>query len=199
MDGGVEDAGAVEMRREAAAPRKRERLLEVGTRDRPAADGVLERKQARAREVRIVRADRRLDFGQVERAVGAVGEHARVDRAEHAHAARLVAVAVLLRANDHLVAALAVRHERSEIRLRARGEEERRLEAEERRGVLLQAVHRRVVAEDIVAERRLDHGAAHAGGGPGDGVGTKVDHVVHAAVLWVVCPSSGEPPCLHYA
>jgi len=73
------------------------------------------------------------------------------------------------------------------------------LEAEERRGVLLQAVHRRVVAEDIVAERRLDHSAAHAGGRSGDGVGTKVDHVVHAAVLWVVCPSPGEPPCLHYA
>src|SRR3954471_3313864 len=51
MHRGVEDARAIEMRGEAAAARQRQRLLEIGAADRTATDGVLEREQARAREV----------------------------------------------------------------------------------------------------------------------------------------------------
>ena len=122
MDRGVEDPRAVEMRGEAAAPGERERLVQVVAGDRPAADGVLQREQTRAREMRIVGVDRRLDLRKLERAVGAVRQRPRVDGSEHGDAARFVTIAVLFGADDHFVAALAVAHQRREVRLRARGE-----------------------------------------------------------------------------
>src|SRR5919201_4220106 len=62
VHGGIEDARAIEMRREAAALGERERLLEIRARHGLPADGVLQGEQARAREVRIIGIDRRLDL-----------------------------------------------------------------------------------------------------------------------------------------
>jgi hypothetical protein len=53
-------------------------------------------------------------------------------------------------------------HQRREIGLRSARKQQRGLEAEERRGPLLQAIDGRVVAEDVVADLGLGHGAAHA-------------------------------------
>src|SRR2546426_4565635 len=53
--------------------------------------------------MRIVRLDRGLDLAQLERAVGAVGDGLRLDRAEHREAAGFIAEAVRLRAEDHFV------------------------------------------------------------------------------------------------
>src|SRR6266480_731623 len=106
----------------AGAPRPFDRqedsLLEIGPWQDPSRDGVLESEQARSREMRIVRLDRRLDLTEVERAVGAVGDGLRLDRAEHREAAGFIAVAVRLRAEDHFVSALAVAHQRGEVGLR---------------------------------------------------------------------------------
>ena len=128
--------------------------------------------------MRIVGLDHCLDLGEVHGAVRPVQDRLRLDRAEHREAAGLVAIAVRFHADDRLVAALAMGHERGKIRLRARREKERRLEAEDLGGARLQAVHRRVVAEHVVAELGL-RGFAHAGRGSCDGVGTKVDKCAH--------------------
>ena len=48
--------------------------------------------------------------------------------------------------------------------------------AEQRGGALLQAEHRRVVAEDVVADLGRRHRGAHRRTGPGDGVAAEIDH-----------------------
>src|SRR5207248_946611 len=90
MDRGVEDSRAIEMRGEAAAPGERERLFQVVAADRPAADGVLQREQTRAREMWIVGVDRRLDLRKLERAVGAVRQRARAAGCDDGDGGRLV-------------------------------------------------------------------------------------------------------------
>jgi hypothetical protein len=167
------------MRRETAALRERERLVQVAPRNDPAADRVLEREQAGAREVRVVGLDRGLDLREIERAVGAVGERLRLDAPEHRTAARLVAVGVGLLADDVLVAALAMAHQRGEVRLRPGREEQRGLEAEELRRALLELVHGRIVAEHVVADRGGRHRRAHRGRGLGYGVAAQVDDLGH--------------------
>jgi hypothetical protein len=149
-------------------------------RARTAADGVLERDEPRDGEVRVVGLDRRLDLGEVERAVGEVLQRLRLDRAQHRRPARLVAVGMRLLAHDDFLAALAMRHHRGEVRLRAGGKEEPRLHAEALGGDLVQAIDGGIVAEDVVADLGLGHGAAHGLGGLGDGVAAQVDQVFHS-------------------
>jgi hypothetical protein len=75
----------------------------------------------------------------------------RLDAAEHRPAAAFPAVGVGHLADDVLVAALAVAHQRAQVALRAGGHEQRRLLAQHRGDALLQRVDGRVVAEDVVA------------------------------------------------
>jgi len=42
--------------------------------------------------------------------------------------------------------------------------------------MLLQRIDRRIVAKNVVAQRRSQHGLAHGGGGLGDGIAAKVRH-----------------------
>ena len=111
--------------------------------------------------MRIVGLDDRFDLREVECAVGAVREHVGLDGAEHRETARLVTVAVLLGADDDFVAALAMAHQRGEVRLRPGRKEERRVEAEHLCGAFLQPVDGRIVAEHVVAELCFHHRAAH--------------------------------------
>ena len=131
----------------------------------------------------IVGLDQGFHFIQIQGSIGAVGDRLRMDRGQHRDAARFVAVAVRLHAEDHLFAAAAVAHQRGEVRLRAGGKKQRRLEAEHFRGALLQPVHRRVVAEHVIAELGLVHRLAHARRGTRDGIGTQIGDVAHAASL----------------
>src|SRR4030095_2598160 len=101
------------------------------TRENASADRIFEREQASPGEVRIVGLDRGLDLGELERAVRPVGNRLRLDGAQHRGAAGLVAIAVCLLPEDHLLAALAMAHERREVGLGARRKEERRREAED--------------------------------------------------------------------
>jgi hypothetical protein len=102
--------------------------------------------------VRVVGLDRGFDVGQRDRAVGLLRQRLRLDAAQHGGAAAFPAVGVRHLADDVLVAALAVRHQRAQVALRAGGHEERGLLAQHRGDALLQRVDGRVVAEDVVAD-----------------------------------------------
>ena len=82
---------------------------------------------------------------------------------------------VRIRADDVVIAALAVRHQRQQISLRARRHEQPRLEAEYRRELFLQRIDRRVVALHVIAHLGGQHRRAHDVGRAGDGVGAEVD------------------------
>src|SRR5436190_1775103 len=152
-----------------AAARELHSVGEISARDRLAANRVLQGEQPRAREMRIIRTDRCLDLREIKGPIGAIRDDLRMDRAQHAEPAGFVAIAVLLRADDHAFAALAVADQRGEVGLGARGKEERRLEAEALGRLRLQAVDRRIVAKDVVAKLGVHHGAAHAGTRPCNG------------------------------
>ena len=171
----VEDPGAIEVRGKAAPLCKRQRVVDPRLRQHLATDRVLEGQQAGAREMRVVGLDRGLDFGKVERAVRTVGQRLRLHRGEHGPAARLIAIGMRLLPDQVFVAALAMRHQRSEVGLRTGGKEQRRLEPEHLCSARLQRIDRRVVAEDIVADLGRRHGGAHARRGLGDGVAAQVD------------------------
>ncbi len=130
-------AGAVQVGGEAAPVREPGRRLHVAGLEHAPAEGVLQREQAAAREVEIVRLDRALDVGEREAAVGLMRDRLRLDAAEHGAAAGLVLVGMRVLADDVFVAALAVREQRDQVALRARGREQRRFMAEQFGGALL--------------------------------------------------------------
>jgi len=72
----------------------------------------LEREQARARKVQVVRLDRCGDAFQCDAAVRFVFERLRLNAAEHGGAALLIPVGVRVLADDVFVAAAAMRHQR---------------------------------------------------------------------------------------
>ncbi len=142
-------------------------------------------QQPGAGEVRIIRLDRLLDVGQQQRAVCLIAQGLRLDAAEHRGAARFPAVAVRLLADDVFVAALAMGHQRDQVRLRARRHKQRGFLAEHGGGALFQLLDGRVVAEYIVAHFGGGHCGAHRGAGAGDGVAAEVvpDCCVHGISL----------------
>ncbi len=68
---GIPQSRAVEMQREAAPVGELAHRLRVAVGQHASADGVLQRDEPRAREVHVVRLDRRLDRGERQRAVAA--------------------------------------------------------------------------------------------------------------------------------
>ena len=90
-------------------------------------------------------------------------------------AGRLVHDDVAVGCRDRLLAPVEVCELGHEIAHRSRGDKEAGLLAEQRRGTLLERVDGRVVAEDVVADLRLGHRAAHGRRGVGDGVRAQVD------------------------
>ena len=117
-----------------------------------------------------------------QRAVGLVLERLRLDAAEHRRAAAFPAVGVRHLADDVLVAAAAVAHDRDQVALRAAGDVERRLLAEQRRDLLLQRVD--ASGRRRRRRRRPRRGrpstARIAGVGPRHRVAAQVDHA------WIV-------------
>ena len=171
---GIADARAVQVRREAALVREPGCRVEVGGRHDAPAQRILQREQTAAREVKVVRLDRALDVRQRQGAVGLVCDGLRLQAAEHGAASGLVLVGVRLLPDDVFVAALAVREQRDQVGLRARGREQRRFMAEQLGRARLQAVDRRVVAVDVVAHFGRGHGGAHGRARAGDGVASEV-------------------------
>ena len=127
--------------------------------------------------MRIDRFDHRRDGLERQRAVGGVRDGLRLDRAEHGRAAAFELVGMCFHADEVFVAALAVRHQRQQVRLRAARNEQTGLEAEVAGQPRLQGVHGRVVAEHVVADVGPQAGLPHRRGRAGDGVAAKIDDV----------------------
>jgi len=84
-------------------------------------------------------------------------------------------------ADDDLLTSLAMRHECGAIGLRAGWKEQRGGHSEPVRRHLLQAVHGRIVTEDVVTHYGGGHGGTHRGPGARDGVAAQVDEGRHGA------------------
>jgi hypothetical protein len=89
--------------------------LDVRKRQYLPTGGVLERDQPGAREMRIVRFDRRRDVLKPHASVRLVLHRLRLDGPEHRHPAAFPPVGVPHLANDRLFAALALAHQRDQV------------------------------------------------------------------------------------
>ncbi len=93
----------------------------------------------------------------------------------------LVQHEVRLGRHEHVVARSRQAAQRDLVGHRARGQEERGLEAEQRGDLVLQPVDRRILAVLVVADLRLGHGAAHRGARQGHRIRAQVDPVRHGS------------------
>ncbi|MEJ2677183.1 MAG: hypothetical protein P8011_18725 [Acidihalobacter sp.] len=123
----------------------------------------------------IVLAHSGLDLGEIERAVGAVGQGARMHAAQRRRTALFVVEDMRLRTEDHLVPAPAMGHDGDQVAHGAAGHEQRRLHAQALRGEPLEFVDGGVFAVDVVADLGPHHGLAHGLGRLGQRVAAHVD------------------------
>src|SRR5207244_8375836 len=95
-----------------------------------------------------------------------------------------------------LLAGTRVRHDRDEVALRARGDEEPGRLAEPLRSERLEAADGRVLAPDVVADLGARHGLAHLGRRLRERVGPQVNHVVsgHQPLSFSRLASEGGAP-----
>src|SRR5690554_2350094 len=90
---------------------------------------------------------------------------------------------------DELVPAPAMAHQRNEVRLRARWQEQARLLPHQPGHPRLERCDRRVLAIDIVAHFGRCHRGAHSRAGAGDGIGTEIVEMDSQGALatgWVI-------------
>src|SRR3954468_6683401 len=78
---------------------------------------------------------------------------------------------------DHLAPGAGMEVQGDLIAHRAGGDEDRRLHTHGRRGLLLQAIDGRILAEDVVPHLGLGHGPAHLRVGLGHRIGTQIDQI----------------------
>ena len=86
----------------------------------------------------------------------------------------LMQVDVIGTAKDDLIPAPAMGKDRDKVRLRAGGQEQPRLLAQQFGGLRLKAVDLRVLAIDVIADLGPGDGAQHRGIGAGDGIAAQV-------------------------
>ena len=155
-DRGVEQARAVQVQRQSAPVAQRARLRAGSPCGSTRPCQVFSRHSRRVRaKCGSTRLDRAFDRVQRQRAVGRLHDRLRLDRAEHRRAAAFVLVGVRLHADEVFVAALAVRHQRRSGSTACRWATNRPASKPEVvRQALLQRVDRRVLAVDVVADRR---------------------------------------------
>ena len=184
-DGRVENTRAVQVNFQPVRVRELSHLPKiVGSLVRAAAAvvRVLEADEPRRGEVRVRAAQTRLEVRKKKRAVGLIRHLPRVDPAQRGDPARLVQEGVRFVAQHHLVAALTVGEDGSQVAHRAGRDVERGFLAHPAGGHLLQAVDSGVFAVNVVADFGFRHRLAHGGRGMGDGVGTEV-YEVHGVIL----------------
>ena len=138
------------------------------SRRRPALASGRVRRRGRSVRCDVARRSRRVDRRR--RGTGR-DLHAR----ERGGARHLPVDDVRVGVEQHLRARRRVHPDRRLVRHRPAREEEPRLLAEQLRDARLEAPHRRIAIEDVVAHLGVGHRAAHGGGGTGDGVGAEVD------------------------
>jgi hypothetical protein len=173
-DGGVEDAGAVHVDRDAARAGKVGDAGQLVEGHDPAVAGLLDPDQGRAGVVGVVRTDRPLDRGDVEGGAG-LGDGPELGAGDAGGVGGLGVEGVGGLAADDLVAGLAPGEVGDDVAHRAGGDVERGLLAEELGGALLEGVDGRILAEHVIAQLRLGHRPAHLGRRLGDGVGPQID------------------------
>ena len=125
----------------------------------------------------VVRPDLPLELSHVQDAVIALQGPAH-DAGQDGRTSRLVVVDVATDIAEEFVAGLRVDLDADLVRHRAGRHVQGSFFAEQRRDALLQPIHRRVFAEDIVADLGRSDGRPHTGGGPGDGIASEVDNGV---------------------
>ncbi len=158
-------------------------LFDIGLRQQLAAPGVFQCQQAGAREMGVVWLDLRVDLGKRHGSIRRLGDRLRLNAAEHGRAARLPSIGMRHLADQIFVAALAMRHQCAEVALRAGGNKQRGLLAEQPGDPALQSIDRRIVAEDIVADIGFGDGRPHRRHRPGHGIAAQIDDAAHAASL----------------
>ncbi|CFN97263.1 Uncharacterised protein [Bordetella pertussis] len=175
--GRIEDARAVQMGGQAMLAGPARGLRDIAGGHDPALEGVFQRQQPGTGEMRIAaRLERGRQPVQRQAAVGGMVDGLRLDAAQHRSAASLEFVRMGLLPHQILVAAGAMRHQRGQVALRARREEQPGLLARPRGNLVLQAPYAGVIAHHIVTHRRGRHGLPHGGAGTGHGIAAQIDH-----------------------
>ena len=178
-DRGIEQARAVQVGGQAMRTGQAGRLRQIGECHRVTVPGVFQAQQAGTGKVDVVGLDRCSDVGQLHLAAGALRQRLRLDAAQHRRAAALKTVGVGKLADDVLVSALAMDQQRTQVALRARRHEKRGFLAGDVGDARLQGVDAGVVAKDVVAEWRSQHGGAHDRRRLRDGVAAQVNWFTH--------------------
>ena len=93
--------------------------------------------------------------------------------------AAFVSVGVRGLPDDVLIAALAMRHQSTQIALRSSRHEKRGFETQHACYFFLQGIDARVITKNVVAQRGVKHRLAHCSGGLGDGVTAKINGFLH--------------------
>jgi hypothetical protein len=139
--------------------------------------------------VHVVGLDRRGDVVECQRAVELVRDGLRLDRAENRRAAGLVRIAMRVLPGDIFVAPPAMRHQRRQVGLRARRHEHPGLLAQHFGNPRFKPLHRRIVAEYVVADLCRRHCCPHAGPRPCHGIAAEImyygDH--RRFLVWKGC------------
>ena len=157
----IEQARPIQMATQAAFLGQRRSRLHILKRQQLATNGVLQRQQAAAGEVGIVRLDGGFDVHQRQRTVRLVRYRLWLHATQHSSAAAFPAVGVGHLAHDVLVTALAVGHDGAQVALRAGGHEQGRLKAQHCCDFFLQCVDAGVVGKHVITQRRGQHGRTH--------------------------------------
>ena len=168
--GCVEKPCPIQMHSQAMLPGEGCGLRKIGLRHGVAVPGVFQRQQACSGKVAIDGFDGCGNVGQRHFPYFALRQWLRLNTAQHGRTAAFVAVSVGVLAHDVLVAPLTMRHQGTQVALRARRHEPRRFFARDLCDVFLQGIDRGVVAKHIVTQGCAQHGFAHGCGGLRDGV-----------------------------
>ena len=98
-----------------------------------------------------------------------------MDASQGGHPASFIQINMRQAAHDGFLSALAVNEQGNQVAHGPRRDKQRRFLSHHPGCQLLQADHRGVIAENIIADLSLCHGFAHFRRGLGNGVGTKVN------------------------
>ena len=151
-DDGIEYARPVQVRRQPARMRKAGRLAHILERQHASPHRILKRQQPRRRKMHILRLDGPGDALKGDGPIRFILERLRLDAAEHRGAALLVLIGMGLLAHEILIAAPAMRHQRSKIALRAGRKKERTFKTESGRDLRLQSIDGRIIAIYVIAD-----------------------------------------------
>ena len=130
--------------------------------------GVLQTQQAGADKVVVIRFNRRLDLGQVQRRVRLKIERLGLNAAQNGGPAAFIAIGVGGLSHDILIAATAVTHHAHQIALRAARYKQGRFFAHRCGRQRFQSIDGRVFAVNVVAHFGRRHGFAHGRTGQRD-------------------------------